>query len=347
MWPFRKRSAPNPASMDGGSMPSPPDAVELYTNAPSSWPPIRVNPAVLAGPNAGPFDELALFELSVSAAMKQAGLELVKIRHTALTDSGAIQVSLLVQHDGELYGVFMYPTPTSEDASDYDAASSAIATLGMRAAYVSTGPLPPLLPDHDTNFHVHACLTPLEQGLQRDDYLMWWPAEDGERFVDTAACAALTRIYAGCDGIESHLVGLLHPHLGIDLGVDTQGRLVRIPLPEDSQLFSVRGPEDRPFIVSLSAEKGIRFHFPKGTTPPAYRDRYLAHFAGYVEFWRSVFLKHEVELDTYGDLHPASWWALLMGYFSQEEHVDAAGNVVGAQPAQAVGKLLLNFPEEA
>ena len=76
-----------------------------------------------------------------------------------------------------------------------------------------------------------------------------------------------------------------------------EAEVQRMRLPQKTMKIPVVGPEDQTFILSVSEEKGIRFHFSPQLTPVQYRDSFWAVFAAYAEGWKNDAVKQKLEMD--------------------------------------------------
>lgn len=159
------------------------------------------------------------------------------------------------------------------------------------------------------------------------DYAMWLPSADERLFGLSETRRELGRVYQALAGIETYAVAQLLQRLGA-VGEDAR----RVALPDELASFSVSGPDDQVFALSVSREKGIRFHF-HGSATPAYRTRVLAGFVAYLEALRRVVTLAGALMDEPGEDSPADWWRFMEQVLGQMED--------RGEPVQAVGKIVL------
>ncbi len=158
-------------------------------------------------------------------------------------------------------------------------------------------------------------------------YAMWLPSPAEPKFAQSKTRQNIGRVYTAVAGIETYIVADILRRLG---AVSEDSRRVR--LPEDLMSFPVLGPEDGVFVLSLSQEKGIRFHFHDSASP-VYRNAVLAGLVGYAEFRRRTLKLGESSLDEAAEWPPAAWWS---GNERVAAHMEGEG-----EPVQAVGQILV------
>jgi hypothetical protein len=158
-------------------------------------------------------------------------------------------------------------------------------------------------------------------------YAMWLPSPGEPRFTASDTRRNVARVYEAAAGVETFALADLLRRLGA-VGEDTR----RVAVPDDLASFPVLGPDDQVFVLSVSQEKGIRFHFHESATP-AYRNTVLAGFVAYLGFRRRVVALTGAALDEPRDPSPAAWWGMM-------ERVVADTEARG-EPVEAVGQMLL------
>ncbi len=127
-------------------------------------------------------------------------------------------------------------------------------------------------------------------------------------FLGLVSITYLERIYKALDGIESYfaahlakLVGIIHEHSTTE----------RLPLPEELKRVPVLGPEWQVLILSLSKDKGIRFHLHVEHTTPLYRDRFLRLLAEHAELWHRDHIEYNLPFDDKAEERGFTWWQAL------------------------------------
>lgn len=159
------------------------------------------------------------------------------------------------------------------------------------------------------------------------DYAMWSPSPDEPLFAPSETRRNLGRVYQCVEGIETFALASLLRGLqlvGQDVG--------RVALPDDLASFPVLGPDGQVLAVSVSSEKGIRFHFHQSASG-AYRNRVLTGFVAYLEALRRAVALSGVSLDEPRESSPAEWWVQMEKVVC---HMEETG-----EPVQAVGKVLI------
>lgn len=135
-------------------------------------------------------------------------------------------------------------------------------------------------------------------------YAMWWASKGDASFIGSDCFIQLNRIYESAHGVETQLLARLL--FAID-AIDTD--IKRMTYPEPLNVF-LRGPQDTPLILTISQEKGVRFHFHESTCPKEYRDKLLTLFADCVESLRSESMNADAEVDPEWDPSAKGWWEL-------------------------------------
>ena len=154
-------------------------------------------------------------------------------------------------------------------------------------------------------------------------YSMWWSKDNADSFVDSPCHAALERIYKFADGIETRLLGTLLS--GIDA---IEPHVDRIQYLDESLTVYLNGPEANPVVLTVSQEKGIRFHFHETTCKAEYRDEFLQRYADYVAAIRTEVEENGSALDPEWDPRALEWWQLSINAMNQMEDVESFGAIV-------------------
>ena len=171
------------------------------------------------------------------------------------------------------------------------------------------------------------CLRPGTDPIPAGVYAMWSPAPSEPHFASSAARKYIGQAYVAAAGIETFVLGFLLQRLGV-VGEETG----RVALPETVARFIVLGRDGRPFIVSASQEKGIRFHFHQ-STDAEYRNQVLAGWVAYLAFLQRSVRLSGVAFDKPREQDPALWWATM------ERAVVAMED--SGEPVEAIGQMLL------
>jgi hypothetical protein len=132
----------------------------------------------------------------------------------------------------------------------------------------------------EQNFDLNACFSELREDVPEGQYAMWWPSEGDSVYTDAPARQAIRRAYAALDGIETYILGAFMALVG----AEEAG--VRIALPQEMTTRYLQDETGAPFILSVSREKGMRFHFHPDYTTPTRRDAFWLALAQSAEAWR-------------------------------------------------------------
>jgi len=134
-------------------------------------------------------------------------------------------------------------------------------------------------------------------------YAMWWATDEGQRFSQSACFRSWGSVYHTLDGIETWAVSLALRTLGA-LGNET----MRVTYPPGMKAYFVEGPMGEPLVLSLSQEKGIRFHFNAERCPAEYRDRFVDSFARCLGLLRREIEAEVGQLDAVSNPRALDWW---------------------------------------
>jgi hypothetical protein len=156
---------------------------------------------------------------------------------------------------------------------------------------------------------------------------MWLPSPGEPLFTPSETRKNIGRLYKTAVGIETFTLADLLRRLGM-VGEETR----RVAVPDALASFPILGPDDQVFVLSVSQEKGLRYHFHQSATP-AYRNKVLAGFVAYLEFRRRAVNLSGVPLDEPRDQEPTAWWSGMEKVVAEMESK--------GEPVQAVGKILL------
>ena len=95
----------------------------------------------------------------------------------------------------------------------------------------------------------------LFSGTLTGEYAMWWPCTEEPRFSGSATQHQISKAYETMSGFESWYFTLLVEEILPDQKTDG-----RFALPTETARFPIV-LEDGLFVISASAEKGLRLHF--------------------------------------------------------------------------------------
>ena len=310
----------------------------LYaTNAPAHWPPIE-GPALLCGsdPRSTASRAVALMR-TIAAAIKSTGADLRVGRPfgTILSPSCAFRVPMTVSDGDLLVPVFVFGAADAEAAAAFALAEELLASAEQPApVYFAPADLPAADPAP-----LEVMKTVMEprllkrltedQSTPAGSYAMWWGLEGDTDPGTSEDLDVWDAIYTTCDGIETYLHGFLLSQFEM---IDASAGLADVDLPEDESLV-VYGPESQPIIISLSSEKGIRFHFHTEKCSRRYRQSFLEEILRLYTGIRNAIESSEIPTRELSE-NPAAWWRYLRGTLAEKSKNDESsttgGQLVGA-----------------
>ena len=296
---FRRKKTRGGSTPENGS-------VVWHSNAPDGWP-------VLNAPPIGGDNDAAIalvFSGEFARALKQlpnCEAKLLGFAETVLSHRGVVHVPLLVGDKDERFAVFPLRGNDTEERARFWSASAALAERGYEAVYYSPEPLDETTSTEDlgtlsfTDFAVAE-----ESGLPDGRWAMWWNTAEAEprigEFFDR-----LAQVYELSERVYSYLVGSLVHSLR-----DSDEPMQRVALPQEPMDIPMRGPEGRLCLVSVSAEKGLRFLFPEADQDVEYLLLFLASYAVLVASVRQTVEELNLPLDEVGSESPQQWCTLLI-----------------------------------
>ncbi len=155
------------------------------------------------------------------------------------------------------------------------------------------------------------------------EFAMWLPCDQDNLFASSPLSHKWTVAYTFTKYNWSYIAADLLKTLNL---VDEE--TFRLGLPESFQAFAFLTTDDEQIILSLSQEKGIRFHFSESTSLN-YRLLFMDHFVSYCKAWNDLIELNGGEKDD--DLGFDKWWSItLKTSISVEEN----------EPLTGVGKIV-------
>jgi hypothetical protein len=140
------------------------------------------------------------------------------------------------------------------------------------------------------------------QELNDVEFAIWLPCDEDPRFTTSPLTDKWTSIYSLTKHLWSFIAADLLKTLNL---VDEE--TFRLGLPDSFQAFAFVTTDGEQVVLSLSQEKGIRFHFAE-TTPFHYRVQFMDNFIAYCKAWKSLVESNNGEKDE--DLGFENWWLL-------------------------------------
>jgi hypothetical protein len=310
---------------------------EWKTNAPEGWPVIRTRPLKS---DSEIEDHMNL--LAIAAAISETfesnlpGFEEMTLIPNRLTPGGVLEIPLSVTVKGVWYPIFFYAKVDEDAAADFQ---------GAREVLEGIGETPPIyyaadhMPEAPPKPPLRPWGTDLLGTLSDDDaladghYSMWWPTPGDEVFSGSMTVADIRRAYEAMNRIESYVFAAIMRHLEY---IDE--KTGRAALPDEMVTLPLKGPEYRFIVMSVSQEKGIRFHFHKETTDRRYRDCFWKLFADDCEGWRNEVERRRWPKDPEKDEMPFKWWDATQKAMSKLEGEGAdvfmVGTVIIGEPKE-------------
>ncbi len=154
-------------------------------------------------------------------------------------------------------------------------------------------------------------------------YSMWWSSSEGESFASSASFSHIDRAFKSADGVETRLLGRLLSSLdAIDPHVD------RMSYPDDTVTIFLTGPREAPIVLTVSQEKGVRFHFHEASWKSGDRDEFLYQYADYVESIRREVEIRDAALDPDWEPRAIDWWNLARESVAANDEVESLGTLI-------------------
>lgn len=155
------------------------------------------------------------------------------------------------------------------------------------------------------------------------EFAMWLPSENDNRFSNSEIISKWTEIFNLTNRYWSYITADLLKILKV-IGDDE----MQMELPQENTTFALLTNQNEQIILSLSAEKGIRFHFAS-TTSFEYRMNFLKDFLNYCKGWEGLVNKLNQPADENAEF--SEWWALT---------IKASKMADINEPILAVGKII-------
>ncbi len=245
---------------------------------PARWP--RVHLAGVGDLPRG-MQEAAFWSALERSSLEDAGVRLSRRGCCApwVTAEGFLDAPATVcdTQTGQRHLLYYYPEPTPEAAAHFTAVQAAASAYGapepiyyaseMLPEVSDETPLPNVIASNDPR--IRALYSPPFPG----PYAIWWSKED-EAFT-TSPLFPLFKTF---------LQKLNHLHYPLAVELAERAKAVRPNAKEIYRAYVVL-PGNFTAILSYGPETGTAIHFNRATTPPSYRDAYLAFFMNWAIRW--------------------------------------------------------------
>lgn len=140
--------------------------------------------------------------------------------------------------------------------------------------------------------------------LKNVEFAMWFPSEQDKLFNSSQTKEKWTKIYSITKDYWTYITADLLKTLSI---VDKS--TFRLGLPDTFEAFAFLTPDGEQVILSLSQEKGIRFHFAE-TASINFRLFFLDNFISYCNAWKELVELNNGKKDE--GLEFENWWLFLI-----------------------------------
>jgi hypothetical protein len=270
------------------------EPITLFTNAPTHWPAVLTDPLIPDGIPGAESMNLTTFGAAIKRTFEgsNCGCQLEAMLKAILTPDGILEIPFLVNDSGRFVPVFLYSDSNEMFASQYYAAYGILQARGYsEPVYYAPGPLPQAPPGNPFRPFSAELLTRHKGGLPKGNYAMMWSDESNPDILTSKCLKDIHRSFQALAGVESYVLASIFRALGL-----VEGETARMKLPQKTMTIPIVGPEDQAFILSVSEEKGIRFHFNSNLSGPEYRDSFWAVFASYAEKWKNDAVRQQMEL---------------------------------------------------
>lgn len=280
------------------------EQVTWWSEVPAGWPNLTTDP-LPSTQGASPQLDTIFFaaRFTEATAETEQALKITSIGQTLLTAKGVLDVPLEVDDSGVSRSVFFFPGAGERESGWAE---------GIRRLFDQHGkPAPAFFAPHalqpaDASPPMRALrpsdFNKLEGRPPEGSYSIWWKDSESGSWEDSACVEEITRFYESVDGVESYLVGLTLHSLGV---LDQPGRQ---GLPEGETTLPMVGPEGMPILMSLSAEKGVRFHIREDPNNVDYRNNFWRSAANLAQETRIMVEDQGYPMDEKGDESPLKWW---------------------------------------
>jgi hypothetical protein len=250
------------------------EPIQLYTNAPPHWPVVMSEPLIPEGMPGFDSMNAAMFGGALKQAFEQSncGCTLNSVLKPLLTGDGILEIPFEVNDNGRMVPVFLYPDTTPDLAAQYYGAHQILQARGYeQTIYYAPGPLPQAAPGNPLRQFGADVLSRHQGERTKGNYAMLWADETQPNILATKCFKDIHRSFTAMAGVESYVVASIFQKLGL-----VEAEVQRMKLPQKLMTIPVVGPEDQTFILSVSEEKGVRFHFNSQITTAEYRDAGLS-----------------------------------------------------------------------
>jgi len=351
MWPFsRKRSRDtrlpiDPAAPEAEAGPSVPAILDrdvtLTGNAPDHWPAVTMR-AIYTG---SPGMNNLLFSGGVAKALhgNEHWLYLERLTSRQMLEEGILEVPMTLREGEQSRDVFFYPEASLDNARRFAGLTRLYRELGRAdPVYFCPERLHTAYPANPLRGFSFELLARHRGELPADDYCMWWPSGEGERFSESAARRYLDLAFERLPGLLPYVTAALLR--SVERRDAQPGEAVDTALP-------VKGPDGNILVVRVDSGRGLRFLFPASRTDPVYRDRFLKHFAEHLEAWHRLIEDRGLPLDRREGSAARQWWQRTcaaadeleargehterIGHLSADTAVDAAEGAVAKKTSDS------------
>lgn len=169
-------------------------------------------------------------------------------------------------------------------------------------------------------------LSPLRMNPASGLYAMWSPSEHEPSPVGTRTLTLLNEAYALLDSVAT-CASIAREVGWVEATPDTH----RVRLPEELNTCYVEDLNGHRFIVSASAEKGIRFHFHVDTAL-AVREAVLEHWYAHLRQLHQRLADGQLEADPLEISPPSAWWNamnnVIHGLERQDNEMQSIGSIL-------------------
>jgi hypothetical protein len=299
---------------------------ELVTNAPASWPKVRLKGFIPSNrPEHRKANQLH-FATAVEASFRGSDVQVLEADVIRITPGGAVQVPLRVRDKDGDYDLFFYGDPDPEAAGHYEALQALARKTGrFRPIFYSTDDLTLVYPDPPAEpvarrdrLYVSASLFP-----NKGQYAMWWADKPGERFLLSRTYEIYDRIYHEVAGLETSAFAQIL--LELEMIQDEEEFALMTSVPNRIEI-PLLGPEGVPMVASFSPDRGIRFHLHMRHANAEYRDAFLELFLARIKLWKK---ESPATRFTIADSLPLNWWRSLWKRLQGNEEEQTA-EIVGS-----------------
>ena len=140
-------------------------------------------------------------------------------------------------------------------------------------------------------------------GVPSGKYIMWRVERSSNEKLSIKNLQTYNEIYANSSGIYTRLLGSILSSLGA-----VSGDVKRMKFPKDPLTIYLLVDGKNPVVLTISSEKGIRFHFSENDSRMDFGADFLLNYRNFVNSLKKVVAGKGLALDDVMEIEPQKWW---------------------------------------